>query len=160
MYSLRCGGGSLVAKLCPNLATPWGVVCQAPLSMRIPRQEYWSGLPFPSPGGPTDPGIEPVSPALPADSLPTELWGKPSLRCKRYYDKCTISVCLGNKYILWLKEDSKEGWGHRQKLNLLFWLNYLWLWSLGWKHFPPYMLCLLLPGGLSTTSQEVNSKKK
>ena len=47
------GGGSLVgglvAKLCPTLATPWTVACQAPLFMGFLRQEYWSGMPFPSP---------------------------------------------------------------------------------------------------------------
>ena len=41
---------SLIAKSCPTLATPWTVACQAPLSMGFSRQEYWSGLPFPSPG--------------------------------------------------------------------------------------------------------------
>ena len=41
--------GGLVAKSCPTLATPWSVACQAPLSMGFSRQEYWSGLPFPSP---------------------------------------------------------------------------------------------------------------
>ena len=45
--------------------------------MGFSRQEYWSGLPFPSPGDLPDPGIKPRSPALQADSLPTELWGKP-----------------------------------------------------------------------------------
>ena len=44
------GSGGLVAKLCPTLATPRTVACQAPLSMGFSRQEYWSGLPFPSPG--------------------------------------------------------------------------------------------------------------
>ena len=53
-----------------SFATPWTVTCQAPLSMRFPRQEYWGGLPFPSPGDLPDPGIKPVSPALEADSLP------------------------------------------------------------------------------------------
>ena len=67
------GGGGLVAKSCPTLATPWTVACQAPLSMRFSRQEYWSELLFPSPGGLPDPGIEPRSPALQADSFPTEL---------------------------------------------------------------------------------------
>uniref|UniRef100_A0A4W2FIB7 40S ribosomal protein S27 n=1 Tax=Bos indicus x Bos taurus TaxID=30522 RepID=A0A4W2FIB7_BOBOX len=43
------GGGGLVAKSCPSLATPWTVACQAHLSMGFSRQEYWSGLPFPSP---------------------------------------------------------------------------------------------------------------
>ena len=51
-------------------ATPWTVVHQAPLSMEFSRQEYWSGLPFPFPGDLPDPGIEPGSLALQADSLP------------------------------------------------------------------------------------------
>ena len=58
-------------------ATPWTVVYQAPPSMGFSRQEYWNGLPFPSPGDLPNPGIEPRSPALQADSLPTELQGKP-----------------------------------------------------------------------------------
>ena len=55
------------------LATPWTVAYQALLSMGFSRQEYWSGLLFPSPGDLPDSGIEPKSPAapaLPADSLP------------------------------------------------------------------------------------------
>ena len=48
-----------VAKL--SIATQWTVACQAPLSMRFPRREYWSRLPFPSPGDLSDPGIEPTS---------------------------------------------------------------------------------------------------
>ena len=63
----------LVIKPCPTLATPWTVACQAPLSMGLSRQEYWNGLPFPSPGDLPNPGIKPRSPALQADSLPTEL---------------------------------------------------------------------------------------
>ena len=66
-------GGGLVTRLCPTLVTPWTVACQAPLSMGFSRQEYWSGSPFPSPGDLADPGIEPRSSALQADSLPTEL---------------------------------------------------------------------------------------
>ena len=53
---------------------PWGPQ-QASLSMGFSRQEYWSRLPFPSPGDLPDPGIEPRSPALQEDSLPTELKG-------------------------------------------------------------------------------------
>ena len=53
-------------------ATPWTVAHQAPPSMGISRQEYWSGLPFPSPGDLPDPGIEPRSPALQADTLTSE----------------------------------------------------------------------------------------
>ena len=58
-------------------ATPWTAAHQAPLSMRFSKQGYWSGLPFPSPGYLPNPGIEPGSPALQADSLLTELQGKP-----------------------------------------------------------------------------------
>ena len=53
--------------------TPWTVACQAPLSIGFSRQEYWSGLPFPSLGDLPDPGIEPGTHALQADSLLTEL---------------------------------------------------------------------------------------
>ena len=66
-----CGGGGLLTMLCLTLATPWTAACQAPLSMRFSRQKCWSGLPFPSPGDFPNPGIEPRSPALQADSLPT-----------------------------------------------------------------------------------------
>ena len=48
IYTLGGGGGGLVAESCPTLATPWTVACQAPLSVGFSRQEYWSGLPFPS----------------------------------------------------------------------------------------------------------------
>ena len=50
----------------PLFVTPWTVACQAPLSMRFPKQEYWSGLPFPSPGHLPNPGIKLESPMLPA----------------------------------------------------------------------------------------------
>ena len=58
---------------------PWTVAHQAPLSMEFSRHKYWSGLPFPSSGDLPNPGLEPGSPALQADSLPTELLGKPNL---------------------------------------------------------------------------------
>ena len=57
-------------------ATPWTLAHQAALSMGFPRQEYWDGLPFPSPGDLPDPRIEPRSPALQADALPSEPPGK------------------------------------------------------------------------------------
>ena len=60
-------------------ATPWTVAHQAPLSMGFSRQEYWSGLPFPSPGDLPNSGIEPRSPSLQADSLLSETPGKPNL---------------------------------------------------------------------------------
>ena len=77
----------VVAKLCLTLVTPWTVACQTPLSMEFPRQEYWSGLPFPSPGDFLDLGIEPPSPALRADSLPVSQQGS---------SPAFILVCFGD----------------------------------------------------------------
>ena len=61
-----------IAQSSLTLGNPWTVARQAPLSMGFPRQEYWSGLLFPSPGDLADPGMEPRSPALQADSLPSK----------------------------------------------------------------------------------------
>ena len=60
-----------------SFVTPWTVACQAPLSIGFSKQEYWIGLPFPSPGDLPDPGIEPGSPALQVDALPYEPPRKP-----------------------------------------------------------------------------------
>jgi len=60
----------LVAKLCPTLGIPRTVAHQAPLSMGLPSQDCWSGLPFPTPGDLHGSRIEPMSPALQADSSP------------------------------------------------------------------------------------------
>ena len=69
----------LVTQSCLSLfVTPWTVARQASLSMEFFKQEYWSGLPFPSPEDLPDPGIEPWSPTLQADSLPFELQGSPN----------------------------------------------------------------------------------
>ena len=58
-------------------AVPWTVAYQGPPSMEFSRQKYWSGLPFPSPGDLSNPGIEPSSPSLKADALPSGSRGKP-----------------------------------------------------------------------------------
>ena len=67
----------VVTKSCLTLATLWTVAHQVPLSMRFPRQEYWSRLPFPPPGDLPNLGIKLVSPAWPADSLPLSHLGSP-----------------------------------------------------------------------------------
>ena len=81
-------------------ATPWTVAYQAPPSMGFSRQEYWSGLPFPSPGDLPDPGIEPGSPALEADALTSEPPGKPEPYPKmvklRSQHLC-VCVCIGKQ---------------------------------------------------------------
>ena len=68
---------SVSCSLAELFATLWTIACQAPLSMGLPSQEYWSRLPFPPPGDLPDAGIEPRSPALQADSLPSKPPGKP-----------------------------------------------------------------------------------
>ena len=67
----------LIAQTYPTLATPWTIVHQASLSMGFSRQEYWSGLPSPSPGDLPNPRIKPRCPALQTDSLPPKPPGKP-----------------------------------------------------------------------------------
>ena len=74
----------LVAQSCPTLTTPWIVALQAPLSMGFSRQKYWSRFPFPSPGYLPDSGIEPLSPALRADSLPLSHQGSPGTKLEKF----------------------------------------------------------------------------
>ena len=64
MLQLVFSGGGLVTKSSLTLGTQWTVACQAPLSLGISKQEYWSGLPFTSPGDLPSTGIEPGSPVL------------------------------------------------------------------------------------------------
>ena len=76
---------SEVAQSCPTLCNPMDCIAyQVPQSMEFSRQEYWSGLPFPSPRDLPDPGIEPGSSTLQADSLLSEPPGKPKCNVKCY----------------------------------------------------------------------------
>ena len=86
-------GCCLVAKSCPTQATPWPVARQVPLFMAFSRQEYWSELPFPSPGDLPDPGIEPVSPELAHGFFTTEPHGKPSYRYYIFKNKIKNKSC-------------------------------------------------------------------
>ena len=82
-------------------ATPWPVAHQAPLSMGFSRQEYWSGLPFPSPGDLPDPGIEPRSPTLQADTLTSEPPGKLIYSIPKYFifNLCQYRSLTFNYYV-------------------------------------------------------------
>ena len=86
--------------------TQWTIACQAPPSIGFSRQESWSGLPFPSPGDLPDTETEPGSPALQADSLPSELPGAPFFNNRKvifqYHNlrqnmqivfDCTVGLC-------------------------------------------------------------------
>ena len=97
-----------------NSATPWTVAHQAPPSMESSRQEYWSGMPFPSPGDLSDPGIKPGSPPLRADALPSEPPGKPPTSaeadgkcpcCCSVAGKCSWKVAICS----WQREENKFG---------------------------------------------------
>ena len=87
----------LVTQCVQLFATPLTVACQAPLSMGFSRQEYWSGLPFPSPGDLPNPGIAPWSPALQSDSLPSELPGKPETHIG--YIETFHEIGLNNQFL-------------------------------------------------------------
>ena len=83
---------SEVAQSCPTLPIPWTVAYQAPPSMEFSRQEYWSGLSITSPGDLPNPGIEPGSPGLQADALPSKPPGKQAMKEK------PVFLTTGNKF--------------------------------------------------------------
>ena len=91
--------------------TPWTVTYQAPLSGEFSRQGYWRGLPFPSPGDLPDPGIEPRSPALQADSLP--IWATREAQA--------ASKCQFLDYI-WFSVAAFWTWGFRDPRSFHLWL--------------------------------------
>ena len=103
-----------VCSVVSDFATPSTVACQAPLSMGFPRQEYWSMLPFPSPGDLPDPGIEPTSlesPALAGRFFTTLLPGKPFLviqghRATLRLFKIELHAC---KWKSWGRSISRKG---------------------------------------------------
>ena len=89
-------------------AIPWTIAHQAPLSMGFSRQEYWSGQPFSSQGDLPDPGIKPGSPAMKADTLPSEPPGGP----KFAFHLCNY-FCFADKFIRTLFfSDSTYKWYH------------------------------------------------
>ena len=82
-------------------AIPWTVACQAPVFMGFLRQEYWSGLSYPSPRDLPDPGIEPASPALQADSLPSEPPGTPFNKVEAHkHDRLIVLLGLYNVSVM------------------------------------------------------------
>ena len=80
---LSLGSESVNRSVVSDSVTPWTVAQQIPLSMGFSRHEYWGGLPCPSPGDLSNPGIEPGSPALQVDSLLSEPPGIPITRVIR-----------------------------------------------------------------------------
>ena len=96
-------------------AAPWTVVCQAPLSVGFPREEYCSGLPFPSPGDLPNPGIEPWYPSLQADCLTSEPPGKPGVKNKSK---------LFSREVVIIRARMINGWITGQWWGVGFWMNF------------------------------------
>ena len=90
----------LVVKWGPTFfATPWNVTGQSPLSMGFLRQEYWSGLLFPSPGDLPDPGSKPVSPELAGRFFTAEPPGKPEDSSRGYQIFIAVSIICRSIYL-------------------------------------------------------------
>ena len=83
-------------------AIPWTVAYQAPPFIEFSRQEYWSGLPFPSPGDLPNPGIKPRSSTLQADCLPSELPEKPLVRIKNARPIFFLSLQFSTQWYVYL----------------------------------------------------------
>ena len=116
-----------------SFATPWTIACLAPLSLVFPRQEYWSGLPFPSPGNLCNPEIKSAFPALKADSLPLSHQGFPmeAITIKNYF-KCTWDKFSSQKTQEWLN-------GYNEQNSTICCLQYSfkntdWKWRHGKRH--------------------------
>ena len=127
--------------------TPWTLACQVPLPMEFSRQEYWSGLPFPSPGDLPDPGIKRRSPALQADSVLSEPPGKP---------KNTGLGSLSFLHGIYLTQESNQGLLHCRWI--LYQLSYQG--CLLKPLFPIYtsLSSLLLPSRFSLVAGCLDSK--
>ena len=88
-----------------SFVTPWTVGCQDPPSTGFPRQEYWSGLPFPSPGDLSDPGIKPVSLCIAGRFFTTEPPGKPCMYVLVYVH---MGVCVCVCVCVWRERKKKK----------------------------------------------------
>ena len=100
--------------------TPWAVAYQAPLSMGFSRQEYWSGLPFPSPGDLPNPGIEPGFPTLEADALTSEPPGNQNKWLFFIRSIGTQTISLSSQEAIWKGkiQKSSQTWPYHH----CFWL--------------------------------------
>ena len=119
--------------------------------MEFSRPEYWSGLPFPSPGDLPDPGIEPLSPALQVDSLQSEPPGKPSCFCectlKRAQGRCTGTTLRDGTGGKWV---GGSGWGTRVHT----WLIHVNVWQ------KPLHYCKVISLQLNKLIYQKNKKNK
>ena len=136
---------------CYLLMTPLTVTHQAPLCMGFPRQEYWSGLPFPSPGDLPDPGIESRSPTLLEDSLLSESLGKPGVLVPEFmkFPLKKVQIMsfhpLINKLSLgrgseFLESNQAKGSG----LYVTFYIIFFFVLGCCWSDFSLSLLCFAI----------------
>ena len=113
-----------LSQICLTVCNP--TACQAPLSMEFFRQEYWSGLPFPSPGHLPDPGIKLRSPALQADSLPSEQ----RICCFHSPIFSTVTCFLAENRPSFLRDPQVGPWpgepGFRRGWHVVGWVAWSW----------------------------------
>ena len=98
-------------------ATPWTITYQSSPSMGFSRQEYWNGLPFPSPEDPPDPGIKPVSPALTGRFFTTERPGKPTIWIRGYLIQ--IKVITSTTWMAEIKPERRLAEKHKYISKML-----------------------------------------
>ena len=113
--------GSLCAQLLSHVrhfAVPWTVARQPPLLVGLPRQEYWSGLPLPTPGNLPDPGIKHMSPALVGGFFTTAPPGKPYSSQNRSH-KCFPEFCESFRKITELQRGTPGFAGTRSKVQVV-----------------------------------------
>ena len=119
-----------------TLCTPWTVILQAPLSMGFFRQEYWCGLPFPSPRDLPDPGIKPGSPALQEESLPSEPPGNVQVN-EEIHDLNQVSLLVGFVLLFCFMSEPEC-----IEVYLYYWIN-VWMLESGWHDFKFWFYSLL-----------------
>ena len=113
----------LVAKSCQTFDNPMDCSLPGSFVMEFPRQEYWNGLPFSSPGDLPDSRIEPRSPALQADSLPSESPGKPLLFS---YLECPVRACILSGFSCVQLSVTSETIAHQVSLSMEFFRQGYW----------------------------------
>ena len=134
-------------------ASPWTIASQAPLSMRFPRQEHWSGLPLLSPGGLPNPGIEPTSPALAGGIFTTEPHGDPDKEvCAQSFQLCptlcdpvycspqgsSVHGILLARILEWVAISSSRGSSQPRDRTWVSWRSF-YCWATGGMHVCIYV---------------------